>query len=156
VRAVGLGVAREIEKRADALPARVEAPPPPPPVPTKDFFGRTAFVFFIATAAAAVLVVAKAEKVVPHDSRVWLRIVLTVILFLGAFVQLTNWRDVNDRLVQRLLNRSWGPRGPMNRREKSYARLCREVAMLLGFLWLAAAVFELLIATGVADPNIVV
>ena len=48
---------------------------------------------------------------------------------------------------QRVLNRVWGPRGAMNRREKSFARICRDLLTLVGIVWLAAAVFELLTAT---------
>jgi hypothetical protein len=35
----------------------------------------------------------------------------------------------------------------MNRREKSFARICRDLLTLVGIIWLAAAVFELLTAT---------
>ena len=56
-------------------------------------------------------------------------------------------RGANQRLVQRVLNRVWGPRGAMNRREKSFARICRDLLTLVGIVWLAAAVFELLTAT---------
>ena len=41
----------------------------------------------------------------------------------------------------------WGPRGAMNRREKTVARVCRDLMTLLGIAFLAAAVFELLTAT---------
>jgi len=156
VRAVGLGISRELEKRADAPPqARPAPPPPPPPLPTVDFYGRTVFALFVASAFAILCVVIRMEKVLPHDVREWWRIVLTVVLSLGALVQLTNWRQANQRLVQRLLTRAWGPRGPTNRREKTFARVCREGLTLVGIVWLAAAVFEFLIAIGVSDANVV-
>jgi hypothetical protein len=41
----------------------------------------------------------------------------------------------------------------MNRRERSFARICREVLALAGIAWLAGAVFELLVALGWADVN---
>ncbi|HEY3922912.1 MAG TPA: hypothetical protein VGL76_12475 [Gaiellaceae bacterium] len=156
VRAVGLGVARELEKRADAPPrARAEPPPPPPPLPTKDFYGRMIFALLIASLVATLFVVLKVDQVLPHEARGWFRIVLTVILGLGAFVQLSNWRRANERLAQRFLTRVWGPRGPMNRREKTFARIGREGLALVGIIWLAAAVFEFLIAIGVADAGVV-
>jgi len=156
VRAVGLGISRELEKRADApAPARPELPPPPPPLRTTGFYGRTVFALLVTSVIAIVLVVSRAEKVFPHEAREWLRIVLTVVLSLAALVQLTNWRQANERLVQRLLTRTWGPRGPINRREQLYARLCREGLTLLGIVWLAAAVFEFLIAIHVSDANVV-
>jgi hypothetical protein len=155
VRAVGLGIARELEKRADAPPkAKPEPPPPPPPMPTTDVYGRAVFVAFVAAAIALGLVMTHLEKAVPtHDAKQVLRIVLTVALACGAFVQLTNYRQANQRIVQRLLTRIWGPRGPVNRRERSFARLCREVLVLVGIAWLAGAVFELLVALGWADVN---
>jgi hypothetical protein len=155
VRAVGLGIARELEKRADAPPkAPLEPPPPPPPMPTSDLYGRTVFAIFVASAVALGLVMSHFEKAVPtHDAKQVLRIALTVALGFGAFVQLTNWRQANQRIVQRLLSRIWGPRGPANRREKTFARICREVLVLVGIAWLAGAVFELLVALGWADVN---
>ena len=156
VRAVGLGVARELEKRADAPPrARPQPPPPPPPLPTKDLFGRTIFALLVASFVAVPFVVLKVDQVLPHAAREWFRIVLTVVLGLGAFVQLSNWHRTNERLVQRLLTRIWGPRGPMNRREKTFARIGREGLAILGIIWLAAAVFEFLIAIHVADAGVV-
>jgi hypothetical protein len=82
-----------------------------------------------------------------HDVKLTVRLVLAGVLFLEAFLLLSNWRGANQRLVQRLLNRVWGPRGAMNRREKSFARICRDLLTLVGIIWLAAAVFELLTAT---------
>jgi hypothetical protein len=40
----------------------------------------------------------------------------------------------------------WGPRGAINRREKTLARISRDFMTLVGIVWLAAAVFELLSA----------
>jgi hypothetical protein len=77
------------------------------------------------------------------------------VLALGALIQLTNWHQANESLTQRLLNRVWGPRGPMNRREKTFARILREFLIIVGIAWLAAAVFELLIALGVSDATVV-
>jgi hypothetical protein len=154
VRAVGLGLARELEKRADAPPKAKPAPAPPPPLPTRDLYGRTVFGLFFGSAVALGLVLLHFEKAVPtHDAKEFLRIVLTVVLGLGALVQLTNWRQANQRLAQRLLNRVWGARGAMNRRERSFARICREGLTLVGIAWLAGAVFELLVALGWADVN---
>ena len=41
----------------------------------------------------------------------------------------------------------WGPRGAVTRRERFFARGVRDVLTLLGIIFLAAAVFELLVAT---------
>ncbi len=68
-------------------------------------------------------------------------------MFLEAALLISNWRQSNERIGQRLLNRAWGPRGPMNRREKMFARIVRDALTLLGIGFLAAGVFELLVAT---------
>jgi len=158
VRAVGLGIARELEKRAEAAPkaraeaapkARPEPLPPPPPANTGGFVGRLVFAGLVGSLIAFLLVVLRFETLLgsTHDAKLTIRLVLAAILFLESFLVLSNWRGANQRLVQRLLNRMWGPRGAMNRREKTFARICRDLLTLVGIVWLAAAVFELLTAT---------
>lgn len=150
MRAVGLGIARELEKRAEA-PAKPkpEPLPPPPPANTGGFVGRLVFAGLVGSLLAFLLVVLRFETLLgsSHDAKLTVRLVLAALLFLEAFLLLSNWRGANQRLVQRLLNRVWGPRGAMNRREKTFARICRDVMTLVGIVWLAAAVFELLTAT---------
>ena len=150
VRAVGLGIARELEKRADAPPKPKPEPlPPPPPANTGGFVGRLVFAGLMASLIAFLLVVLRFETLLgsTHTVKLTVRLVLAGILFFEAFLILSNWRGANQRLVQRLLNRVWGPRGAMNRREKTFARVCRDLLTLVGIIWLAAAVFELLTAT---------
>jgi hypothetical protein len=150
VRAVGLGIARELEKRAEAAPkARPEPLPPPPPANIGGFVGQLVFAGLVVSLFAFLLVVLRFETLLgsTHDAKLTIRLVLAGVLFLEAFLLLSNWRGANQRLVQRLLNRMWGPRGAMNRREKTFARICRDLLTLVGIIWLAAAVFELLTAT---------
>ena len=150
VRAVGLGIARELEKRAEAPPKPKPEPlPPPPPANTRGFVGRLVFAGLVASGIAFLLVVLRFETLLgsTHDAKLVVRLVLAGILFLEAFLLLSNWRGANQRLLQRLLNRVWGPRGAMNRREKTFARVGRDLLTLVGIVWLAAAVFELLTAT---------
>jgi hypothetical protein len=150
VRAVGLGLARELEKRAEAPPkARPEPLPPPPPANTRGFVGRLAFAGLVASLVAFLLVVLRFETLLgsTHGAKLTVRLVLAAVLFLEAALLLSNWRGANQRLVQRLLNRVWGPRGAINRREKTFARICRDAMTLVGIVWLAAGVFELLTAT---------
>jgi hypothetical protein len=75
------------------------------------------------------------------------RLVLAGLLLVEAALLLSNWRGANQRLVQRVLTKMWGPRGAMNRREKTVARICRDALAFVGLAFLAAAVFELLTAT---------
>jgi hypothetical protein len=150
VRAVGLGIARELEKRADAPPkAPPEPPPPPPPQNTRGVVGRLAHLGLIAAAIAFVLVLLRIETLLgsSSDTKLIFRLVLAGLLFFEAFLLLTNWRGANQRLVQRVLTKMWGPRSAMNRREKTFARICRDLMTFVGIAFLAAAVFELLSAT---------
>jgi hypothetical protein len=150
VRAVGVGIARELEKRADAPPkARAEPPPPPPPENTRGFVGRLAFLGLVAAAIAFLLVLLRVETLVgsSHNAKLIFRLVLSGLLLLEAFLLLADWRGAKQRLVQRVLTKMWGPRGPMNRREKSFARVCRDLLAFVGLAFLAAAIFELLTAT---------
>jgi hypothetical protein len=150
VRAVGLGIARELEKRADAPPKAPPEPPPPPPAEdTRGVVGRVAYLGLIAAAVAFVLVLLRIETLIGSGSSTKLifRLVLAGLLFFEAVLLVTNWRGANQRLVQRVLTKMWGPRGAMNRREKSFARICRDLMTFVGILFLAAAVFELLSAT---------
>lgn len=150
VRAVGLGIARELEKRADAPPKPKPEPlPPPPPANTRGFVGRLVFGGLIASLVAFLLVVLRVETLLgsTHGAKLTVRLVLAGLLLFEAALVLTNWRGANQRLVQRVLNRVWGPRGAMNRREKTFARICRDLLTLVGIVFLAAGVFELLVAT---------
>ncbi len=160
VRAVGLGLARELEKLeklADAPPKeRPAPPPPPPPLPTRDLFGRAVFATWVVSLAALLLVLLHAQKTIgSHEAKLVFESVLTAVLFAGALVFLTNWRRANLRLVQRVLTRAWGPRGPANRRERAFARILRDLVTLAGIALLAGAVFELLVALGWSDATTV-
>ena len=150
VRAVGLGIARELEKRADAPPKpRPEPLPPPPPANTRGFVGRLVFAGLVASVIAFLLVVLRIETLLgsTHDAKLAFRLVLAGLLLAESALVLSNWRGANQRLVQRVLNRVWGPRGAMNRREKTFARICMDLLTLVGIIFLAAGVFELLVAT---------
>jgi hypothetical protein len=150
VRSVGLGIARELEKRADAPPKAPPEPPPPPPAEnTRGVVGRVVFLGLAAAAVAFLLVLLRIETLVgsTHNAKLIFRLVLAGLLFFEAFLLLTNWRGANQRLVQRMLTKMWGPRGAMNRREKSFARICRDLMTFVGIAFLAAAIFELLTAT---------
>src|SRR5437763_7379057 len=142
VRAVGLGIARELEKRAEAPPkAKPEPLPPPPPANTGGFVGRLVFAGLVGSVLAFLLVVLRFETLLgsTHDAKLGIRLALAALLFPQAFLLLSHWRGANQRLVQRVLNRVWGPRGAMNRREKSFARTCRDLPTPVGIIWLGAA-----------------
>jgi hypothetical protein len=162
VRAAGLALgaaAKELEKerreRAAATPAQAPAPQPvpvavPPPAPhrTGGLVGMLVFYGFTVGLVAFVLAALNVDQLVAAgNTRLVIRIVLSAILIGEAALLTSNWQQANQRLVQRLLNRVWGPRGAMNRRERSFARIARDLLTLLGILMLALGVFEILRAT---------
>ena len=147
VRAVGLGIARELEKRADAPPkARPAPPPPPPPVRTGGVIGTAVFYAFIVGLVAGVLSVLKADELAHDTPRLIVRLTLGGVLLAVAVLLMTNWHLANQRLGQRLLTRIWGPRGAMNRRERFIAHRVRDALTLVGIAFLAGAVYEILTA----------
>jgi hypothetical protein len=153
VRAAGLALQRELEKKTAAAAARpvpVEAapPPPPPPVPTTDFFGRAVFYSFVVSLVAFLLVVLRVEMVIGHHGgKTIFRLILAVVMFVEAYLLTSNWRRANQRLVQRVASKLWGPRAAATRREKFFVRLLRDALTLVGIVFLAAGTFELLGAT---------
>jgi len=153
VRAVGLTVQSEVEKRTAAIAAAEQAkkatPPPPPPaaVPTNDLAGKAAFGLFVAAAVAMTLVAMHLELVLKGTPGTVFRLIAAVIMGTEGAVLVSNWGRGNQRLVQRVLNRMFGmARGPMNRREKTFARIIKEGLTLFGIAFLAAATFEIITA----------
>ena len=166
VRAAGLAISSELERQtakppkaprpnpapsaqpAQATPAAAAPPPPPPaPVETHDFFGRVVFYSFVLSLFAFLFVLLRVEMLFNSTPKLVLQLLLAAILFSVAYLLTSNWRKANQRLVQRLLNRVWGPRGPMNRREKMFARIARDGLTVIGIVWLALGALEFLSAT---------
>ena len=145
VRAVGLGLARELEKRADA-PPKAPPPPPPPPVRSGGIIGTAVFYAFIVGIVAGLLSLLKADELAHGTPRLVFRLALGGIMLAVALLLMSNWHLANQRLGQRLLTRIWGPRGPTNKRERFVARRVRDALTLVGIAFLAGAVYEVLTA----------
>ena len=146
VRAAGIVVGKEIDRRAAdaaAKPAPPPPPPPPAPAPTGGVLGTTVFGFFVVALVVLGLTVLHFLDFIPAGERGLARVVAAAISFVEAFLLIFNWRGANERIGQRLLTRMWGHRGAMNRREKTVARIVRDVLALLGVAFLAAGVFQL-------------
>ena len=154
VRAAGIVIGKEIDRRNAAAAARAAAPkpvpaappPPPPPLPTKDFAGRALFVGFLASLAAVLLLLVHANDALGGGAGTIFLLVLAAVLLVEAGLITSNWRQANQRIGQRLLTRVWGSRGPMNKRERAFARGVRDALTLIGICFLAAGVFALLTA----------
>jgi hypothetical protein len=148
VRAAGIVIGKEIDRRAEAAaakPAPAAPPPPPPPpapAPTEGLVGNGVFYFFVLSIVVLGLTILHFTDLVPHSSRSITRVVLAAIMFVEGFLLISNWRRANERIAQRLFNRMWGPRGPVTRRERTFARITRDVLALLGLGFLAAGVFQ--------------
>jgi hypothetical protein len=150
VRAAGIVLGREVDRRATAAaarPAPAAPPPPPPPVPTQDLYGRAVFGTFVGSLVALLVVMLHGEDLFAGSARTISRLVLGAIMLLEAALLTSNWRGANERIGQRLLNRVWGPRGAENRRERVFARVVRDGLTLVGIALLAAGVFAVLVAT---------
>ncbi len=153
MRAAGIVLGREADRRAAAAAARPvpAAPPPPPPplppVPTTDLYGKAAFGTFTVSLVALLIVAVHGEEVFAGSARTAARLVLGAVLLFEAALLTSNWKRANERIGQRLLNRVWGPRSAENRRERLFARAVRDVLTLVGIAFLAAGVFAVLAAT---------
>jgi hypothetical protein len=153
VRAAGIVIGKEVDRRAQAAAARPEpvAPPPPPPPPpapaTHNITGRALFGLFVVALVTLGLVILHFDDVLPHGARKIGHLVLAGILFVEAGLLITNWQQSNERIGQRMLTKMWGSRGAVTRRERFFARALRDVLTLIGIIFLAAGVWELLVAT---------
>lgn len=151
VRAAGIVAGKEMDRRAAAAAARpspvAEPPPPPPaPAPTATIAGKAFFRFFVLALVVLGLSILHFSDLIPSGQRTLVRLVMAAIMAVEAFLLISNWHRANERVGQRVLNRMWGERGPMNRRERFFARGLRDILTLLGIGFLAAAVFQLLVA----------
>jgi hypothetical protein len=150
VRAAGIVIGKEIDRRAAAAAAKPAPaappppPPPPPPAPATTLAGNVVFGLFLLSLAVLGLTILHFTDLVPHSAARPTRIVLAGIMLFEAFLLTTNWHRANERLAQRLLTRMWGPRGPVTKRERFVARAIRDVLVLVGIGFLAAGVFQLL------------
>jgi hypothetical protein len=153
VRAAGIVLGKEIDRRAAAADAKAAAPPPPPPPPpplaveTHTFVGRWIFRFFVFSLVVLGLSLLHFDELLPGTGEKIVRLTLAAILGFTALVLLTNWQRGNERIGQRLLNRMWGPRAAVTKRERFVARTTRDVLTLVGIGFLAAAVYQLLVGT---------
>ncbi len=152
VRAAGIVVGKEIDKRAAAAaakpppPPREPPPPPPPPAETTTFAGKTIFRYFVFSLVVLGLTIFHAAHYVPGEAQRIVRLAFSGVLLVQALLLITNWHQANARIGQRLLTRMWGHRGPANRRERAAARVVKEGLTLFGIAFLAGAVYEFVVA----------
>jgi hypothetical protein len=154
VRAAGIVIGKEVERRSAAADARAAAPkpvpaappPPPPPVPTNDLLGKLMFAGFLASLGAGGLLLLHANDALSGEAHTIVLLAAAALLLGEAALLTTNYRLGNERIGQRLLTRVWGSRGPVNRRERAFARVVRDALILLGIGFLTGGVYALLTA----------
>jgi hypothetical protein len=152
VRAAGIVIGKEVDRRAQAAaakPAPAAPPPPPPPAPapvTHNIGGKTLFGLFVLSLVLLGLLFLHGDDSLPKGTRTIGHLVVAGIMFLEAGLLISNWRQSNERIGQRMLNKMWGRRGAMTKRERFFARGVRDVLTLVGIIFLAAGVYQLLVA----------
>jgi hypothetical protein len=131
-------------KRARRTP--VTAPPPSP------FLDRLLYWGFLLSLVATFLVALNPQMVASGSVRVGIRIAIGVVLLVGALPLLTNWRQSKQRLVGLFFAKFWGlgPDATLSRTGRVIRRVGWEALTLVGIVWLALGVYELL--RSVVDP----
>jgi hypothetical protein len=151
VRAAGIVIGKEIDRRSTAAAAKPvpAAPPPPPPPPpphaTHNVTGKALFAYFVVAIVAMGLVIFRVTDALPSGTKTYGHLIFAGILLIEAGLLISNWGSANQRIGQRMLTKMWGPRGPANRRERFFARALKDVLTLVGIAFLAFGVFELLV-----------
>lgn len=116
-------------------------PPPPSPKPLLDRFLWWGFlVAVVATGLAALNV----DAVTSGTTKLVIRLVLGGVFLGVSLLLLTNWQRASERLVAKLMKKFWGMDHPVTRSGRFMRRIAKDLMTLLGILWLAIAVFEIL------------
>ena len=115
--------------------------PPPSPKPLLDRFLWWGFlVAVVATGLAALNV----DAVTSGTTKLVIRLVLGGVFLGVSLLLLTNWQRASERLVAKLMKKFWGMDHPVTRSGRFMRRIAKDLMTLLGILWLAIAVFEIL------------
>jgi hypothetical protein len=116
-------------------------------VPIGGFVGRLTLYLFVGAIGAFALAVLQIDSLFTGTPKKIFELALAGVLLGAAGLLTSNWKLAAQRLGQRVLIRMWGDRGAANRRERFVARRVRDLLTLIGIVFLAAGVFELLRAT---------
>jgi hypothetical protein len=120
--------------------ARPERPPPTP----RPFVDRVLYVGFVIAVVATALAALNVDMVTSGTAKAVVRLVLGGIFIGVAIVLLTNWQRASERLVAKLMKKFWGMDHPVSRSGRFVRRIAKDVMTLLGIVWLAIGVFEIL------------
>jgi hypothetical protein len=166
VRAAGVAIQRELERRAaepEATPAQPapETPQPTPqptesakaarrkgaqPLPERPRLDRVIWLAFLASLVSLALTGLQIQMLASDGAQKGIRLVLGAGLLLGATLILTNWERANERIVARVFKSLWGIGEPTGRSGRFSRGLVRNGMSLVGIVLLALAAFQILSA----------
>ncbi len=129
------------EPASRPAPAAAPQRQPPPPRP---FLDRILYVGFVIAVVATGLAALNIDVVVSEPAKTVVRLVLGGVFVSVSLVVLTNWQRASERLVAKLMKKFWGMDHPVTRTGRFMRRIARDLMTLLGIIWLAIGVFEIL------------
>jgi hypothetical protein len=126
-----------------AKPARAAAAKASPP-PAKPVLDRLLWIGFLIAVVATGLAALNVDMVVSGTAKTVVRLALGGVFIAVALVVLTNWQRASERLVAKLMKKFWGMDHPVTRTGRFMRRIAKDLMTLVGILWLAIGVFEIL------------
>ena len=121
-------------------PARKPAEPPTP----RPLIDRLLWWGFLITVVVTGLAALSIDTLFSGTAQMVFRLVLGSIFMAVSLTILTNWQRANERLVARLMKKFWGMDHPTTGSGRFMRRIAKDLMILLGILWLAMGVFEIL------------
>jgi hypothetical protein len=120
------------------------AQPPAETFPPKPWLDRILWTGFVLSIIAVCLAALQIQMVTSGSVRVGIRLGLGIVLILMALPLVTNWQHTNQRLVARFFKKFWGLDAATTRSGRAMRGLGKHLLTLVGILWLALGIFELL------------
>ena len=102
------------------------------------------YIGFIISVVATGLAGISIDTLAKGTDRVIVRLVLGGIFLAVSLLLLTNWQRARERLVAKLMKKFWGMDHPVTRSGRFMRGIAKDLMTLVGILWLAMGVFEIL------------
>ncbi len=131
-------VATPAQKAPSAARPPASAPTPRPLV------DRLLYIGFVISLGATGLAAISIDSLASGSDRVVVRLILGSIFLAVSLTLLTNWQRAKERLVAKLMKKFWGMDHPVTRSGRFMRGIARDLMTLLGILWLAMGVFEVM------------
>jgi hypothetical protein len=124
-------------------PGRAARPQVPPPAP-KPILDKLLWIGFVIAVVATAVAALNIDTITSGTTQLVIRLVLGGIFVAVSVALLTNWQRANERLVAKLIKKFWGMDHPVTRSGRFVRRIAKDLMTLLGIVWLAIGVFEIL------------